>query len=246
MGVATMTKSTIIIAGMFLLGISLSARVAAQDTSPKDPYAGDLWSRSTLTGDWGGYRNEWAQKGITFDLSITQVGQGVVNGGKSGAWQYGGRSDIIMNLDTQKLGLWPGGFLNMEAEGNWASSVNGNTGALMLVNTNQAFPVTGSNNFNLPALNFTQFLSPYFGLTLGKYATITSTSGDMNEFAHGKGATQFMNLAFNFNPLLAFTVPYSTLGTGVIVLPTKDPKEAIVSFMVLSANGTASTSGFVI
>ena len=93
-------------------------------------------------------------------------------------------------------------------------------------------------------MNFTQFLSPYAGLTIGKYATITSTSGDMNEFAHGKGATQFMNMAFNFNPLLAFTVPYSTLGTGVIVLPTKDPKEAIVSFMVLQANGQPNTSGF--
>ena len=44
------------------------------------------------------------------------------------------------------------------------------------------------DNFNLPALNFTQFLSPYFGLSFGKFATITSTSGDMNEFAHGKGA----------------------------------------------------------
>ena len=239
-----MKKSTIIITAVFLLALCFNAPVGAQDTSPKDPYSGDLLSRSTLTGDWGGYRNEWAQKGITFDLSITQVGQGVVNGGKSGAWQYGGRSDIIMNLDTQKLGLWPGGFLNMEAEGNWASSVNGNTGALMPVNSNQIYPVAGSDNFNLPALNFTQFLSPYFGLTLGKYATVTNTSGDMNEFAHGKGATQFMNMAFNFNPIMAFTVPYSTLGTGVIVLPTKDPKEAIVSFLVLQANGTASTSGF--
>ena len=81
-------------------------------------------------------------------------------------------------------------------------------------------------------------------LTIRKYATITSPSGDMNEFAHGKGDTQFMNAAFNFNPLLAFTVPYSTLGTGVIVLPTKDPKEAIVNVMVLQANGQPNTSGF--
>jgi len=36
----------------------------------------------------------------------------------------------------------------------------------------------------------------------------------MNEFAHGKGDTSSMNMALNFNPLLAFTVPYSTLGTG--------------------------------
>ena len=53
-----------------------------------------------------------------------------------------------------------------------------------------------------------------------------------------------MNMALNFNPLVAFTVPYSTLGTGIIVLPTKDPKEAIVSFFVLSTNGNPTTSGF--
>jgi len=53
-----------------------------------------------------------------------------------------------------------------------------------------------------------------------------------------------MNLAFNINPILLTTVPYSTLGTGFIALPTKDPNQAIFSFMVLSATGKASTSGF--
>ena len=207
------------------------------------PYSGDIWTRSTLTGGWGGLRNQLAEKGVTLDLSVTQSGQGVVNGGKSGAWQYGGRGDIILNLDSQKLGLWPGAFLNLEAEGNWASAVNANTGALMPVNNSQILPLPGEN-FDLISLNFSQFLSPYFGLTFGKYATITATSGDMNEFAHGKGDTQFMNMALNFNPLMALTVPYSTLGTGLIVLPTKDPKEAIVTVMVLQANGQPNTSGF--
>ena len=239
-----MKRSTIILTAIFLLGISLATEVSAQDTSSKDPYSGDLLSRSTLTGDWGGYRNEWDQKGITFDFNITQIGQGVVNGGKSSAWQYGGRGDLTINLDSQKLGLWPGGFFNLELEGNWASSVNSSTGALMPVNTNQTFPLPPGDIFGVPAWNFTQFLSPYFGLGIGKFATITNTSGDMNEFAHGKGDTQFMNMALNFNPLLAFTVPYSTLGTGLIVLPTKDPKEAIVSLFVMSANGNPTTSGF--
>ena len=89
-----------------------------------------------------------------------------------------------------------------------------------------------------------QFFSPYFGVILGKLATITPTSGDMNEFAHGKGDTQFMNMAFNFNPVFALTVPYSTLGAGVIVLPTKDPKAAIVTLFVLQTNGKPSTAGF--
>src|SRR5215470_17636351 len=240
----TMKKSTIIITAIFLLGMFAGKYVGAQDAAPKDPYSGDIWSRSTLTGDWWGIRNQLAEKGITFDVDITQVGQGVVDGGINGAWQYGGRGDTVMNVDSGKLGLWPGGFFNFELEGNWASSVNRKTGALMPVNTNQIFPEPPGNIFGIPALNFTQFLSPYFGLAIGKLATITASSGDMNDFAHGKGATQFMNLAFNFNPLIVFTVPYSTLGAGAVVLPTKDPKEAIITLLVMSANGLPTTSGF--
>ena len=115
--------------------------VGAQDAAPKDPYAGDIWSRSTLTGDWWGIRNQLAEKGITFDINITQIRQGVVDGGLNGAWQYGGRGDTVMNVDSGKLGLWPGGFFNFELEGNWASSVNRKTGALMAANTNQLFPL---------------------------------------------------------------------------------------------------------
>ena len=122
--VITMKRSAIIIAALFLFEISLATQTRAQDTSVKDPYSGDFWSRSTLTGDWGGLRNELAAKGVTLDMSITQVGQGVVGGGKNGAWEYGGRGDLILNLDSGKLGLWPGGFFNFEMEGNWASSVN--------------------------------------------------------------------------------------------------------------------------
>jgi porin len=81
-------------------------------------------------------------------------------------------------------------------------------------------------------------------VVLGKLATLTPTSGDMNEFAHGKGDVQFMNSAFSVNPVLLLTVPYSTLGAGVIVLPTKDPKAAIIGFNVLQTNGKPNTVGF--
>jgi len=238
-----MRRSTIIATALFLNGLSLiSTQAGAQDTTPT--YSGDLLNRSTLTGDWGGARNELAAKGVTIDLGLTQVEQGVVGGGKNSTWEYGGRGDITVNADSQKLGWWPGGFMNLEVEGNFSSSVNGNTGALMPVNTSQLYPEAGSDNFNVSALNFTQFLSHNFGVTIGKYATLTPTSGDMNEFAHGKGDTQFMNTAFNVNPVGLLTVPYSTLGAGAIVLPTKDPKEAIVSFFVLQTNGSSKTSGF--
>src|SRR5689334_18975866 len=105
-----MKRAAIIVAALFLFGLSLTTQTWAQDIPVKDPYSGDFWSRLSLTGDWGGLRNEWAAKGVTLDMSITQVGQGVVGGGKNGAWEYSGRGDLILNLDSRKLGLWPGGF----------------------------------------------------------------------------------------------------------------------------------------
>jgi porin len=238
-----MRGSTIVIGAVALLGLALGP-AAAEEASPAHPYSGDFFTRSTLTGDWGGARNDLAEKGVTFDASVTQIGQGVVSGGKNSTWEYGGRGDLTGHLDTQKLGLWPGGFLTVEMEGDWSKSVNAKTGALMAADTSGLFPVPTGNNLNLPALNFAQFLSHYVGVTAGKYATITETAGDMNEFAHGKGTSQFFNLAFNANPTLLMAVPYSTLGAGVIGLPTKDPDEALVTFLVLSAVGSASTAGF--
>jgi porin len=230
------------IAGLVVsFGMVLHAPVRAAETPPAPNYSGDVFSRSTLTGDWGGRRNEWAAKGVTFDSSVTQIGQGVVDGGKNGAWEYGGRGDLTVTVDTGKLGLWPGGFFTAELEGNWSNSVNGKTGALAPVNSNQLFPLPGGENVALPNLSVAQFLSHYAGVTLGKFQTITN--GDMNEFAHGKGDTQFFNLAFNINPTV-LAVPYSTLGAGLIVLPTADPNEAVVTAFILSASGKATTDGF--
>lgn len=153
------------------------------------PYSGDLLSRSTLTGDWGGFRNELAAKGVTFDGNVTQIEQGVVDGGRDDEWEYGGRGLFKFHVDTQKLGWWPGGFLDLEAEGNWEDAVNLKTGALMPVNNGQVYPLV-REELCVPEVSFTQFLSGYFGLTAGKLDT---TSGDMNEFAHGKGDNQFFN-----------------------------------------------------
>jgi porin len=111
----------------------------------------------------------------------------------------------------------------------------------MPADTNKLFPLPVGDNVALPELAFAQFFSHYAGVLAGKLETVTN--GDMNEFAHGKGDTQFFNTAFNINPTLLM-VPYSTLGAGTIILPTADPKQAVVALMVLSAAGKASTSGF--
>ena len=234
-------RAVVVVTIAFLLAATPFTSARAEDADAASSYSGDIFTRSTLTGDWLGLRNDLAAKGVTFDANVTQIEQGVVSGGKNGSWEYGGRGDLTGNLDTQKLGLWPGGFLTAELEGNWNQSVNFKAGSLVAVNTNQLFPLPTGNNVALPDLSFAQFLSHYVGVLAGKVQTISQ--GDLNEFAHGKGDTQFFNLAFNVNPAL-LVVPYSTLAAGALVLPTADPNEAIVKFVVASATGKASTSGF--
>jgi porin len=226
---------------IFLFGMSLGVQAWAEESVPAKSYSGDFWSRSTMTGDWGGTRNEWAAKGIKFDIDLTQIGQSVISGGKNQGWEYTGRGNISLNINTEKLGLWPGGFFSVEFEGNYNRPINLDPGAIMPVNSSQLFPTPGVRELNVPQVKFTQFLSHYFGVTLGKLDT---TSGDANEFAHGKGDRQFFNLAFNINPVLLLTVPSSTLGAGLIILPTKDPKQAVITMLVIDSNGRANTSGF--
>ncbi|HEY3838949.1 MAG TPA: hypothetical protein VGL72_20390 [Bryobacteraceae bacterium] len=121
---------------------------AAAASAPN--YSGNLLTRSTLTGDWGGVRNELAQRGMTFDLSVTQIYEGVTGGGtqsgplgilpRPGAntrnWEYNGIGDFVFNLDTGKAKLWQGGFLTLEVEGEWGNNagVNKQSGGLDPVN----------------------------------------------------------------------------------------------------------------
>jgi len=195
-----------------------------------------------LTGDWGGLRTQMANKGVTFDISLTQTYQGVVGGGLDKGWQYGGRENVTVNFDTQKMGLWPGGFLNIEGEGQYGEFVGARqTGSILPANVNAMFPEPGTANFDLIAFNYTQFLCPNFGVFLGKLDTIVN--GDMNAFAHGKGNEGFLNTNFAFNPIMAVTVPYSTLGAGFIILPTGDPKEFVITGSVIDTQGRPDSCG---
>jgi porin len=175
---------------------------------------------------------------------MTQTWQGVVSGGTKHNGEYGGRGDMIMTVDTGKLGLWNGGFLTVEVEGNWGNGVNANTGSLMPVNTSQLFPVPSGDKIGVPSFNFVQFLSPNIGAVVGK---LDAFGADQNEFAHGKygkGDTQFMNTALNVNPVTLFTSPYSPLVAGVTILPTGNPKDATISLLALTTTGAANTPGF--
>ena len=88
-----MMRRAAIVGVTVLLGMSLCTPAGADETASTHPYSGDLLTRSTLTGDWGGARNDVEQKGITFDASLTQIEQGVPSGGWDVVRRVGLRKD---------------------------------------------------------------------------------------------------------------------------------------------------------
>ncbi len=184
-------------------------------------YTGDLSKRSYLLGDWGGTRTDLAEKGILIDLSLTQVFQVNVHGGRntSDAMEYSGSLDVKLQFDTARLGLWPGGLLTLRGETWFGHNMHSHAGSVLAVNADALFPVPGdSGKTTLSEYYFAQALSEKLVLVFGKMDLASSM--DQNAFASSE-KTQFMNLGLRANPVLLPFGPYTTLSAAVVYLPTK-------------------------
>ncbi len=210
--------------GLLAFGLCISAAASAQEQGPD--YSGDLWSRTKLTGDWGGTRTDWASKGFTTDLDFTGIYQNVVDGGFDEADDFISSADLVFNLDTGKAGLWPGGFFKTRVETRFGESVNSQAGTLQPVNADALFPAVSGrvdqDVWGITELTFTQFLSPEFGVILG---LINGMGGDANELAGSPGSDdRFLNSAFRYSVIGATIpggAPMVTLGAGAIFIPNE-------------------------
>lgn len=200
----------------------------------------DFWLRSSpnLTGDWFGARSSLAAQGVAVYADSTNFYFGNTAGGLTRDFDFAGHNDYILNLDAQKLGGPEGFFVKLKAEHRYGETLVNDVGAFFSPTIAAELPISNSERVYLTNVLFTQMLSESFAVFAGKLDTL---DGDMNAFAHGRGKTQFSNLAFVFNPIAAATVPYSTLGTGFIVLREGQP---VASLAVLNSVDNSGTSGF--
>jgi Carbohydrate-selective porin len=250
--------------GFLMTGAAILAQGAEGGSSPTEPglktssdtpepasYLEDFLTREKLTGDWRGVREELAKKGITLDVDLTQVLQGNVSGGNrfqknpQDPWGgepenhtlYQGHTSYTLNLDFQKLGLWPGAFLTITGETQYGNSFNPYAGTMVSVNSNALFPYPTEEKSHLTEVTFAQFLSQTFGVRIGK---LTTRLGDRNPFAYDEKTT-FLNCGFLYNPVFFRTCPYSALGVGFIWLPTP---AVTFSFNAMDTEWLPNTSGF--
>ena len=225
------------IAGAFVLGLALlilSGPAGAQPVDVPPTWGGSFLDRPRLTGSWFGLRDEMGKKGVVLDVDLLQFPQGVGSGGRDTLAEYSGLAEYTLNVDTQKLGLWPGGFLNVMAMTDFGNNVNNASGALVSPNILSMLPQPGDTTSALMNLTFMQFLSPKFGIVVGKLYTL---GGDNNEFAHDFHST-FVNTALDFNATLAL-FPFSAYGGSLIFLPWEGAQFTVA---VIDPSGTATNN----
>jgi porin len=221
---------SLLVSSLFM-GIGLNANALGPVEVP-ETWGGDWATRQRLTGDWGGVRDEMAKKGVELDANMLLLPGGAATGGKETGAEFWGNVDYTLNIDTDKLGLWPGGFFKFEGVSSFGNTLYDQVGAIVPSNVASLYPEFDQASSGLMQASYTQFLSHQFGITMGKMNLFEFTP---TEF-YGDYRTQFMNTALNISAVNALA-PMSAYGGGVLILPTPD---ITLMALALDASGTPS------
>jgi porin len=218
--------------------VPLALLLVAPATGRTQPYdvpetwGGDLMSRPRLTGDSGGFRDEMGKKGLVLDVDVILTPQAVATGGVDTGANFWGNTEYTLNFDTQKAGLWPGGFLKVVGTSGFGDSILRDSGALVPPNTALLLPATKPTSA-LMNFTFLQFLSPQLGLIAGKLFTVDSAHGEFT----GNYRTQFENTGLTF-PMAAALVPISAYGGGLVGIPWE---HLVLSASAIDPDGTPTS-----
>jgi len=204
-------------------------------------YSGDFWHAPAMTGDWGGLRNQLAERGLSLNVDVIQYGMMNAYGGKStnGGMAYSGTAQYLLQIDTWRAKMWPGGYIRLRGETEFGHSINGRTGSIASPNFDALLPVPNDpGETTLTEAWMMQFLSEK-AYVLGGKVDLTNLPGG-NEFQGGR-FTQFLNTAFWYPPTLFTLVPYSAMTAGVGLIPTKWFDMAT---LVIDSYGQPNRTGF--
>jgi porin len=180
-----------------------------------------------------------AEHGITVDSALTQFYQGVASGGKQRVFRYGSKFDVYFDLNTEKLGLWEGGSLEIHGvDWNFGQSSNADASFLALANTSMTYP-RDEPSFGVTSFLYEQELGGGYAAMVGRYNLLDLWSAFFPDF--GRGVEGFMNVS-SFVPFSLVAPALPTISNVAGILKAGD-RGIEAGFLVFESDSNPTTIG---
>lgn len=196
----------------------LAAALSGAPAAAEDPMQGIVDLQRAL-----------AARGVDVGGGVTGFGQGNPSGSGPSSFQFGGKADLLLGLDGERLGLWEGFSVSAHFEQSFGRGVNGYAGAILPVNTALAFPALGGRTSDLSVV-VTQKFGKALTVSAGKFNMLDVIG--RTPLIGGGGEATFWNIGLAA-PISGVTPPYvagatATLATAPasFTLMVYDPRNA--------------------
>ena len=211
-------------------------------TKPAEPEP-DFWHQETMTGDWGGTRSRWKEKGVELEFKQTNFFQGVASGGVRQDSEYNGKFEMWWKFDLGKVAGWKWWSAEIKSEVRFGGPLLGGTGTISPVNTAAIVPGASGTVVSISAINFTRLIpkdlkkGELFAISFGRYNLLDAIDED---FFGGAGTEKFFNIA-QIGPLTVLRqVPLITNMVSFAYIKGGEPR---FTFAVMDPNDHSTDPG---
>ncbi|MBC7898434.1 MAG: carbohydrate porin [Saprospiraceae bacterium] len=208
------------------------------------PAAAPEWhEREELTGDWGGVRSRWKEKGVTLDFKLVLFAQGTAAGGIRRDVEGNGKFETDFKFDFGKLAGWQFWSAQLKTETRFGGPSLGGIGTLSPVNTAMLVPGLDGTDFSITALNVTKLIpidlakGNLVAVSVGRFKTLDLV---MEDFFGGAGESRFFHIAQNGGIVAARQIPLVTNGGSIAWVRGGVP---FITFAVLDPNEHSQDAG---
>ena len=205
---------------------------ATPDPSPEP----DFWHQETMTGDWGGTRSRWKEKGIELEFKYTGIFQQITSGGTNDRGSLTNKLETTWKFDLTKVAGWKFWSSEIKAEWRFAGPALSGTGGVNFTNTDGIIPGASGSVVSITALNFTRIIpkdlkkGDLYVVSFGRYNLLDLLD---EHFFAGGGVDRFMNIA-PIGPLTVLRqVPLITNGASFATVRGGEPR---FTFAILDPN----------
>ncbi len=216
---------------------------AKTPVAPATPAAPDFWHQEELTGDWGGTRSRWKEKGVELNFKLTQFYQGTAAGGIRQESEYNGKFETEFKFDFGKLAGWQFWSAEIKTETRFGGPALGGIGSISPVNTAAVTPGLDDTVFSITALNITKLIpidlkkGELFAVQVGRFNTLDLIDED---FFGGSGTTRFFQIELNGGLTAAREIPLVTNGAAFAYIRGGQP---FITLAVLDPNDHSTDAG---